>query len=250
MDVNVKSGIFFVLCLVILHAGLGIAKPRALFYPDPLLVKLGIEVKDIVRHQEKFRKDRTHMEWMGQLHSTISDIDPEKKEALIQMHTSLLYIKERLDSAYLGGQINKQELAGGIGELMQWFQQANRAVLSENEYNLLFGISVQDEAPFSADIPDDEIGFPVPNPETTVKMIKEQFNDRTISDITRFYRQQSQELSDILEIYDSGNFDGATKWQVRKDMTRIENELQAAFMKYCRNRLTGQEFQLLFGNSE
>lgn len=256
MNLTVKFAVFLSLCVVIIFAGVSVdadageESPRPSFFPDPLLVKLGVDAKDIINNREKFRKDPVHMEWMHHVHAALSHIEPEKKESIIQTHTSLLFIKDRLDSAYLSGRMNKQELNARIGELMQWFQEANRAALSEKEYNVLFGISYQDGESAMDRIPDGELGFPVYNPETTVEMIKERFDDRIIADITRFYRQQSQELRDIREIYKTKDFGGATQLQVRKDMARIENELKAAFKDHCRDKLTDEEFQFLFGNQQ
>ena len=240
--------VVFAYLLVILHTGSGGASPQALSYPDELLVKFGIDVEEIMKNREKFRADPTHAEWMGHVRSTISGIDPAKEETMVKTHTSLLYIKMRMDQAYFGGVMDKQEFTARLAELMQWFQQANRSVLNEIEYNDLFGISGQDEVSATGRVPEGEIGFPVHNPKTTARIIKERFNDRTIADITRFYQQRSQELKDITEIYESRDFGGATEWQVRKDMIRIENELDAAFISYCRDRLTDDEFQLLFGD--
>jgi len=256
MNLKVKFAVFLSLCVVIILAGVsvgagtGAENPRRPFFPDPLLVKLGIDAKDIINNREKFRKDPVHTEWMHHVQAALSHIEPEKKESIIQTHASLLFIKDRLDSAYLSGRMDQQELTARIGELMRWFQEANRAVLSEKEYNVLFGISDQDGESAMDRMPDGELGFPVYNPETTVEMIKARFDDGTIADITRFYRQQSQELRDIRETYETKDFGGATQWEVRKDMARIENELNAAFKDHCRGKLTDEEFQLLFGNQQ
>jgi hypothetical protein len=213
-------------------------------------MKLGIEIKDILKNQGKFRTDPTHAEWMDHVHQTMPDIARDKEEAVITTHTSLLYIKKRMDQSFFSGRMDKQEFTTRLAELMQWFQDANRAVLSEKEYNLLFGTSDQNEESANAQVPEGELGFPIYNPETTIEMIKERFDDHAIADINRFYRHRSQELRDIREIYETKDFGGATQWQIRKDMTRIQNELKAAFMGHCRDKLTDEEFRLLFGNQQ
>lgn len=250
MNLYVRVIAFLLCCIVIAYSGVGAQNPRVPVFPEPLLMKLGIEIKDILDNQEKFRTDPTHAEWMDHVHQTMPDISRDKEEAVITAHTSLLYIKKRMDQSFFSGRMDKQEFTTRLAELMQWFQDANRAVLSEKEYNLLFGITDQNEESAIAQVPDGELGFPIYNPETTVEMIKERLDDRTIADITRFYRHRSQELRDIREVYETKDFGGATQWQVKKDMARIENELKAAFMGHCRDKLTDEEFQLLFGNQQ
>ncbi|MBC2714512.1 MAG: hypothetical protein HF978_04310 [Desulfobacteraceae bacterium] len=223
------------------------SKGFTLFFPDPLLQKLGIDPSNIINNQFKFKNNRIHIEWINHVHSAIPKICREKEEAIIQTHTSLLFIKDRLDKDYFSGKINKQEFTTQLTGLMKWFQEANRSFLSIEEYNALFGLSGQDDDPAPAHASDGKVGFPVNNPETTVEMIKKSFDDATIRNITRFYQKQSQELKDIREIYETGDFQGVDAKQVKNDMLRIEKELEAAFMNYCRDKLSDEQFKLLFG---
>ena len=223
------------------------SKIPAPFYPDPLLKNLGIDPSDIIKNQLKFKNNRIHIEWMDHIHEALPGICLEKEKTIIKTHTSLLFIKDRLDKNYFSGKINKQEYTTQLAEVMKWFQKANQSVLSCKEYNTLFGISGQENEPVPDYASDGALGFPIKNPETTIEMIKQTFDDATIRDITRFYRQQSQELRDIKEIYESKDFHGVTAEQVKTDMLRIEKELKAAFMRYCHDILSDEQFKLLFG---
>ncbi len=224
----------------------GTSKESAFFYPDPLLQKLKINSYDIINNQSRFRNDPIHIEWMDHVHSALPDICSQKEETIIKTHTSLLFVKSRLDKDYFSGKISKQEFANQLTGLMKWFQEANRSVLSIKEYNALFGISDQDEAPAQA--LDGELGFPIRNPNTTIDKVKEAFDDQEIISLTRFYQEQAREFHDIKNIYDTENIHGVEKEQIKKDMERIERELQTAFMNYCRDRLSDEKFKLLFGS--
>ena len=79
-------------------------------------------------------------------------------------------------------------------------------------------------------------------------MVREKFNDRTITDISHFYQDHARELRDIREIYETEDFRGEEAEQVKNDMLRAEKKLQTAYINYCRSILTDEQFMLLFGN--
>ncbi len=226
----------------------GTSKNSALFYPAPILQQLGIDPSDIIKNQFKFKNSRIHIEWMDHVHVAIPGLCREKEDTIIKIHTSLLFIKDRLDNDYFSGQINKQRYTTLLAGTMKWFQETNRSVLSMVEYNTLFGISGQKDGRSPANDSDGKVGFPIQNPETTVDMIKKSFDDTTIKAINRFYHKQSQELKDIREIYETKDFHGVTPEQVKTDILRTEKELNVAFMGYCRDILSNEQFKLLFGS--
>jgi len=252
MNIDVKFAFFLSLCLLMLifHAGAGAAKSPPLTYPDSLLLKMGINEQEIIKNQKKFNNNPIHTQWMNHINDVLPEISPEKKETIIKTHTSLLFIKDRLDTSFFNGNINKQEFTTRLAELMKWFQETSQSVLSEKESNALFGISGQDDelSPVTASY--GELGFPINNPQTTVEMVREKFDARTITDISRFYQDHARELRDIKKIYETGGFRGEEAKQIKNDMLRTEKELQAAFKNYCRDILSDEQFVLLFGNEK
>lgn len=233
---------------MIIHAGSSAAESPAFSYPDSLLVKLGIDAQNIIKNQEKFRSDPIHTQWMAHVHETMPDINPDKKETIIKTHTSLLFIKNKLDKDYFSGKINKQEYITRLTGVMKWFQNTNHSFLSIEEYNTLFGILDQDNQGSPANISDGNIGFPINNPKTTIEMIEKNFGTATIKNINRFYQVQSRELRDMKRIYDTEDFREEDAKQIKNDMRMIEKELQAVFMTHCRSTLTVDQFKLLFDN--
>jgi hypothetical protein len=223
-------------------------KAPALVYPDALIQELKIKPSDIDKNRSKFKNNPIHIEWMDHVHDVLPNISPKKEEAIINTHTSLLFIKDQLDTSLFSGTINKQEHAVRLTGLIKWFQEANRSVLSEKEANALFGISDQDGKSDLTLPSDGKLSFPIINPDTTDEMIKKSFNDKTIRDITLFYQKQAQELYDIKKIYETGNFKDAEAKQIKRDMRMIDRELQSAYMDYCRGILSEEQFTLLFGS--
>ncbi len=245
---SVKVAFFLSLCLLVIHAGAGAAKSHALSYPDPLLKKLGIDSSDIIKNQKKFNNNPVHTQWVNHINEAIPDIDADKKDAIIKTHTSLLFIKDKLDKAFFSGKINKQEFTTRLTGVMKWFQEANQSILNDEEYNILFGITGQDDNTLLAPSSDGGLGFPIKNPKTTIEMIKKKFDAATIRNIALFYQDQARELRDIKEIYETKDFRRVKPEQVKNDIIRAENELQAAFKNYCHEKLSNEQFKLLFGN--
>lgn len=242
-----KIAAFFILIyLLIVHAGSTAAKSSVLIYPESLIAKLGIDSQDIVKNQKKYIKDTVHVEWMAHVHEVIPEINPDKEDMIVKLHTSMLYVKDRINKAYLSGSINQQEFTAQSAELMQWFLKAHQEMLSKKEYESLFGLSQNNESSAVVST-DNELGFPIKNPETTVEMIREKFDENTIAKIARFYQGHAQELRDIKKIYETGDSQAKPE-QIKKDMLRIDKELQEAYMNYCRKILSDEQFNLLFGS--
>ena len=246
MNRHSKFVFFIFLYLLIIHSGSRAAISPDLIYPESLIVKLGIDSQDVLKNQEKFRTNRIHLEWMEHVNEVIPEIDPDKKDMIDKLHTSMLYMKERINSAYLSASINQQEFTAQSAELMKWFLQSHQEILSKKQYESLFGLSRNDE-PLSVISTDNTLGFPIKNPETTVEMITEKFDHKIITQIARFYQEHAQELRDIKKTYETGDTPGVEKAQIKNDMLRIEKELQSAYMNYCRKILTDEQFNMIFG---
>lgn len=249
MNRIVKLGFLIILpYLLILPAHSGIAKEYPLFYPDALLLKLGTDPRDIISKQEKFNTDPVHRQWIDHVHSAIPGIDPDREHAIAKIHTALLYLKDKINSAYLGGGIDQREFTNQSALLMQWFQKIHQFVLNEKEYGSLFGISDPDNEPETANSQDDGLGFPIYNPATTVQRIKEKFDARTITNIRRFYREHARELREFKKISETEGARGVDAAQLKNDMQKIEAELQTVYRHYCRKILTDGEFKMIFGS--
>ncbi|MBS3757395.1 MAG: hypothetical protein KGY61_01910 [Desulfobacterales bacterium] len=242
--------ILIVFSLMVSPAGLRAADhpPPELSYPKPLLSKLGLDARDVVKNRDEFKTDRIHRMWMAHVHSAIADIDTEKEKRLINIHASMRYIKDRIDNAHLNGDIDRQTFSAQSAELMRWFRKAHQRVLGEQAVAALFSEAAKKEMTGVIDT-GNGLGFPIQNPETTVEMIKEALDARTIEKIGRFYQEHARELRDIKKIYKNPPAD-VPKEQIKKDMRRIKKELSAAYRQYCRKLLTDEAFKLIFDVKE
>jgi hypothetical protein len=241
---------FVLLFLLAISNGNSIVKPPLPPYPKILLKELGSDNQDIIKENKKFRNDPIHVHWMLHVQEVLPQIDHEKEESIVNVHTSLLCIKDKLDGAYFKGKITKKEHATRLGELMKWFQQANRTILTEEEYNSLFEVSGKEEEFSSKRLLSGELGFPIYNPVTTVDKVKAMLDDDLITELNHFYQDQSRELRDIKIFYETKDFRKITKEQVEKEIEIAEADLKANFQSYCRRRLTDEQFILIFGSQK
>ncbi|RJP84940.1 MAG: hypothetical protein C4518_17695 [Desulfobacteraceae bacterium] len=248
MNRQARFVFFIFLYWLFLSADSSAAESPVLIFPESLIVELGITPQDIFKNQEKYRTNSIHLEWMAHVNDVIPEIDPGKKAMVAGLHTSMLYMKDRINSAYLSGRINQQAFTAQSAELMKWFLNSHQEILSQKEYDSLFG-PAQNGEPLPVIPTGNELGFPIENPGTTVEMIKEKLDGQTITEIARFYQEHVQELRDIQKTYETG-VPGVEKAQIKNDMLRIEDELQAAYMTYCRKILTDEQFNMIFGQPD
>jgi len=243
----VCRGVCIISAVLVGIAAASAAETPTISYPEALLAEIGIEARDVIKNREAQAANRIHEQWMSHVRSAIPDISTAKEKHLARIHTSMLYIKKQIDADRLDGKISQETFSSWSAELMSWFQNAHKQVLNEAQYNALFGEKPADETS-NVISTGNELGFPINNPETTVEMIKEKFDGRTIEKISRFYQRHARKLRDIKKIYEDPPA-GVPKKQIKKDMDRIEKELQTEYRQYCRKMLTDENFNLLFAPS-
>ncbi|MFH2067300.1 MAG: hypothetical protein ABIK15_19020 [Pseudomonadota bacterium] len=238
----------FLCSLLISQIGWSAPELGAFSYPELLLAEQGLSVQDVIQNQDKFKTNKIHIEWMMHAHAVIPDMNPDTETQLIKIHTAMLYLKDRINSEYLNGGMDKAVFSSRSATLMQWFQRTHQTMLSAKEYTTLFGILGEDG--FSENIPTgNKLGFPIQNPKTTAEMIEKKIDAQKIAEIARFYQDHAREFRDIKEIYETGDVPGVEKEQIKTDMQQIEKDLDAAYRDYCRRILTAQEFRMIFNDN-
>jgi len=139
-------------------------------YPEALLAEQGLRVQDVVNNQDAFRTNKIHMEWMRHAHAVIPDMDTDTEGHLASIHMAMLYIKDRINSTYLNGGMDKATFSARSAALMQWFQRTHQMMLSAKNYTALFGVLGEDDV--SEKIPTgNQLGFPIQNSKTTISPI-------------------------------------------------------------------------------
>jgi len=217
------------------------SKTQIFSYPESLITKLKLDPSDINKNRDQFIQDKIHIEWMNHVHDVITGLDPQKEDSIIKIHTSLLFIKDRLDKAYFSNKINKQAFMTRLTVLMQWFQQANRSVVNKKEYEFLFGLTQEEKKPYLTDPDDTGLGFPIENPKTTVEMVKKKLDDTAIKKIKSLYQLRKNEIGEIRQIIAEGAISP-------EEAKHIENDIQATYLNGCRDILTVEQFILIFGH--
>ncbi|OQY52247.1 MAG: hypothetical protein B6230_03125 [Desulfobacteraceae bacterium 4572_89] len=219
-----------------------LSNPQKTPCPESLLKKLGIAGEDIIKNRGKYRNHDVHIEWMDHVYSVFNNLDPLTEEAIIHNHTTLLYIKDNLDKAYLNGEISQEEFNNGLTELMKWFQATNESILNEEEYKQLFGISVEDGEKYvdqiGADIP--EYGF-ILNSDIAVEEVKNLVQGYKLEEINTSFKKMVLERE---KIGNKVNADEITLEEARQAF----KDSQQSFVNKCKDLLTEQEVEIIFGS--
>ena len=218
------------------------AQDPVIVYPESVLEAIGIAPAAITQHRSKFKHDPVHREWMQHVRSLLPDLDSKTQETVIQIHTSFLYIKDRLDAAYRKGQINRDAFENQVGLLFNWFQGVHSSVLNPAQYQALFAEPAE-EKPDETDSADEPLGFPVENSTASIDIIKEKIDARSIAAVKALYQQRKQELAVIVKAHKEGSIPA-------QEFENIKNELHRNYINNCRNILTDEQFELLFGSGE
>jgi len=211
-------------------------------YPESLFETLGIDMNALIEERDIFKSTMVHVEWMDHINEILQDIDPLKKEAIIKNHTSLLYIKDKLNKAYLTGKIDHETFKKALADLMKWHQKTYEAILTSGEYEALFEIS-----PDKVDATIDAIIDQTPeysfilNPELQIEDIKEQVQGYKLEEVNSHFKKMVLDRDSIGKQINAGEM---TLEQARATL----NQSQQIFIAKCKEILTEDEIDTIFGS--
>ena len=211
-------------------------------YPETLFELLGIEMDELVKEREAFKNTVIHVEWMDRINEILKGLDPEKKDAIIQNHTALLYIKDKLNEAYLTGKIDHETFKKAIADLMKWHQRTYESILTGAEYEALFEIS-PDKVDDTIDALIDqtpEYSF-ILNQEIPVDAVKEQVQGYKLEEVNSHFKKMILDRDNIGKQINAGEM---TLEQARAAL----NQSQQAFIAKCKEILTKDEINTIFGS--
>ncbi|MGD2097445.1 MAG: hypothetical protein PVG35_07685 [Desulfobacterales bacterium] len=217
------------------------AQDSPIDYPEPVLQAVGLAPATITRYRTKFIKDPVHREWMQYVRSLLPDLDVQTEKTVARIHTSFLYMKDALDVAYRKDQLNRDTFEKQVGHLLNWFQEVHSSILNPAQYQALFAEPAAEKTD-ETDSADEPLGFPVENLATSIEMIEEKIDARTIEALKGFHQQRKQELAVIVKAHEEGSLP-------TQEFEKIKNELNSAYISNCRNILTDEQFRLLFGGN-
>ncbi len=212
-------------------------------YPQALIAAAGISPEDITTGRAKFKTDPVHREWMQHVHAVLPGLEARQETAIVQIHTSFLYLKNALDEAYRQHKNSQTTFSEQVGWLFDWFQQAHLSVLSPTQSEALFGGPAEEEEKTAAvAAADGPLGFPIENPNTPVEAITAAFDARALEAIKNLHQQRKQEMAVIDRAHAEGSIP-APEFEI------LKKEIQATYLNNCRDILTDVQFELLFGSS-
>lgn len=211
-------------------------------YPDPLISLLGIEIEDLLEGCDDYKNTIIHVEWMDRIHDVLKNLDPEKRAAIVKNHTALLYVKDKLNEAYLTGKIDHEAFKKAIADLMKWHQRTYEAILTRAEYETLFEISPEqvDDTIDALIDQTPEYSF-ILNEEIPVEEVKEQVQGYKLEEVNSHFKKMVLDRDQIGKQINSG---AMTLDQARTAL----NQSQAAFIAKCKEILTEAEINTIFGS--
>ncbi|NOY70158.1 MAG: hypothetical protein GXP53_11870 [Deltaproteobacteria bacterium] len=211
-------------------------------YPESLITLLGIDMDKLLKEREKYLSSVVHVEWMDHIHESLKNLEPEKKEAMVKNHLTLLYIKEQLNDAYLSGKIDAKTFKDGIAELMKWHQKTYQTLLSRDQYMAVFEIPPEKAGEYvdimTADIP--QYSF-ILNQSMPADEVIKQIEGYKLEEVDSHFKTMIKIRDEIGKKINAGEM---TLEQARAAF----RESQQAFVSECNEILTSHEIDLIFGS--
>jgi len=212
------------------------------FYPDALLDMLGIDMDALIYGREEFKNTITHVEWMDRINEILKNIDPEKKDAIIKNHTSLLYIKDLLNKAYLTGKIDHETFIKAVADLMKWHQKTYELMLTGAEYEALFELTPEVAEQYIDVLLEDtpEYSF-ILNQKIPTAEVTKQIQGFKLEEVNTHFKKMVLNRDEIGKQINSGEM---TLERAREALSKSEH----AFISRCKEILTEKEINTIFGS--
>jgi hypothetical protein len=211
-------------------------------YPDKIMELLGIDIAKVIAGRDAFKNTVIHVEWMDRINEVLQNLDPKKKDAIIKNHTTLLYIKDLLNEAYLSGKMDHETFVKAVADLMKWNQKTYEALLSEAEYEALFEVK-----PDAADGLIDEMLESTPkysfilNQQIPTEEVTKQVQGFKLEQVDAHFKKMILEREQIGKKINAGEM---TLEQAREAL----HKSQQVFIAKCKELLTEDEINTIFGS--
>ncbi len=214
------------------------------FYPEKILELLGIDMEKMIAERDAFKNSVVHVEWMDRVNGVLKNLSPEKKEAIIQNHTSLLYMKDLLNRAYLTGKIDHETFVKAVADLMKWHQSTFAAMLTSAEYEALFEVKPEAAEAIIDDLMEatPKYGF-ILNQEIPVEEVEKQVQGFKLEQVDTHFKKMIFDREQIGKRINSGEM---TLEQAREALHQSQQE----FIARCKELLTEDEINTIFGSME
>ncbi|RJP84941.1 MAG: hypothetical protein C4518_17700 [Desulfobacteraceae bacterium] len=211
-------------------------------YPENILELLNIDMEKMIKERDAFKNTVIHVEWMDHVNEVLKGLDPEKQEAIIKNHTTLLYIKDLLNQAYLSGKIDHDTFIKALADLMKWHQQIYQSMLTGAEYEALYGT-----APEAANDIIDGLMESAPrysfilNQQIPAEEVAKQVQGYKLEEVDSHFKKMILDRDQIGKKIGDGSM---TLEQAREALQKS----QQAFISRCKELLNEDEINTVFGS--
>lgn len=211
-------------------------------YPEPLFELLGIDMEDLLENRDAFKNTIIHVEWMDRINAILKNLDPEKRAAIIKNHATLLYIKDKLNEAYLKGEIDHETFIKALADLMRWHQKTYEDMLTRAEYVALFEVSPEETEDMIGALLSNapEYSF-ILNQEIPVEEVAKQVQTYKLEEVNSHFKKMVLDRDNIGKRINAGEL---TIEQAREALYQS----QMAFIAKCKEILTMDEINTIFGS--
>ena len=230
-------------------ASTGVTSPQTherpyVFYPDNIMDLLGIDADWLAEQSLNVQNSAIHRDWMGRIDTILKNIDPEKKDAIVDNHTALLAIKAALNEAYLSGKIDYETFKASVTDLLKWHQETYEVILSLAEYEALFEFKPEDADQIIEAMVDESPRYSfILNQEIPAKEVTRQVQTYKLEEVNANFNKMMLIRDDIGQRLESGEL-------TPDDARAVLNQSQQEFIAKCREILTLEEINLIFGSVE
>ncbi|MCK4744865.1 hypothetical protein KAS41_02275 [Candidatus Parcubacteria bacterium] len=207
-----------------------------------LMDLLSLNAKDVINGQKQFEYNPIFPEWEARMNSKISGLSEEKKETIRKNHLTSLFIKDQLDLNYLENEnIGQMDYQENLAKLFKWHQTTYREILSEEEYEQLLEVSVNE----TDDVIDGIISMvpeiEITNPKTTVDDVYENVPIYKIESLTALFKERELSARTISKAVNAGEMSV-------EEAGEIWNDCYQNYIDEAKNLLDKKEFELIFGS--
>ncbi len=211
-------------------------------YPKSLMTLLGISPADIAANLVPYYTNAVHIEWMDHVDRVLPDLSEDKRLAIEKIHAAVLYVKDLLDDAYLDRKISHEQYVDALRKLMDWHQSSYSGIISRREYESLFGIKPEDAF---ALISEQTAGIPqysfILNQEIPIDEVIKRIPKEKLEAVDEHFKEMIKRRNEIGRMIGAGTIS-------LEDARKAFRESQLEFVAKCKEILTPDEINLIFGS--
>jgi hypothetical protein len=223
-----------------------IASPQEPYvsYSETIMQMLGIDEAGLFDESGKYKNSVAYVEWMDRVRNVLKNIDPEKLSAIMKNQAMHLYLKDKLNEAYLTGQMDHETFLKAVADLMKFQQRTYQSMLSDADYQALFEVSPEATDQYIDQFVEatPRYGF-ILNQMIPATEVVSQIPSYKMEEVNASFKKMIYERDQINKMIEDGSM---PLEQARQAM----QESQQTFVDNCKMILSEGEIDTIFGSVE